>query len=185
MNLVDYYAGKLGKGVPEIMDAAAFMVGPDGPVAFRWDEAVLGPRPDPADLDKIEALPDPAPSADALIAYTNAKQWALAAGGFTAVVGRTKIPLSTDELSLAALDRKAARLAGADAPASVSWQTGPTSFAEIKAADFVKVAAQVDVFVQATFDALPPIFAGIKDGSIKTFAAIDKANWPKATGTSS
>ncbi|WFS07792.1 hypothetical protein [Methylobacterium sp. 391_Methyba4] len=126
------------------------------------------------------ALP---PSAEQLVAHANARQWALATGGFTAIIAGQPVLFATDEASLAALDRKAMRLAQPNPPASVSWQVGPTQFATIAADDFDQAARLVEDFFQATFDALPAIFEAIASGEIKTLADVEAASWPASSGS--
>jgi hypothetical protein len=142
--------------------AEGWIVAPDGTVSAP----VIAP-PSPADL----------------IAYANARQWALATGGFTLGIRGQTIRFSTAESALSLMDSKVMRLAQPNAPAVVNWQVGPAAFVQISVDDFVHAATLVADFVQATFDALPAIFAGIQAGTIGTMAAIDAAAWPAATGT--
>jgi hypothetical protein len=109
----------------------------------------------------------------ALIAYANEKQWSLATGGRIITVGGEAIPFSTAEASMALINGKVARLQQPDAPHSINWQTGPTTFTTIVAADFIAAAVKIADWVQSTFDALPLVFSGIEAGTITSRSQID------------
>jgi len=125
--------------------------------------------------DYVAIPPAPDPPADQLVTYANRAQWALATGGYPTTVNGTAITFPTTEASLALISGKAQRLARPNPPANVNWQVGPTDFVTIAAADFLVLATEISDFVQATFDALPAIFAAIAAGTIKTTAGIDAA----------
>lgn len=110
-------------------------------------------------------------------AYANAKQWALATGGYTVTIGGTPIVFPTDPVSMGLITGKAARLAQPNPPTSFEWQT-PTGFISIPAAEFLGAATAVADFVQATFTALAAVLAAIEAGTITTIAAVDAAAWP-------
>lgn len=129
--------------------AADFLSPPDMPIVF----------PTPAEL----------------IAYANAVQWRRATGGCLIWVASEAVPFSTTEASMSLIAGKVARLNQPNAPTAVNWQIGPVTFKEIAAADFLVASVKIADFIQSTFDALPPIFAGIADGTITTTAEIDAA----------
>ncbi len=110
-----------------------------------------------------------------LIAYANVKQWAVATAGKVVVIGGVPIPFATSDTSLNLMNGKVARLAQPNPPDVVNWQTAPDSFTAIAAADFASAATQVADFVQATFDKLETVIAGIKAGTITTPDAINAA----------
>lgn len=115
-----------------------------------------------------------------LVAYANAKQWALATGGYTATIAGAAVRFATSETAQVLIAGKAQRFALPNAPASVAWQTGPTDFVTIAAADFVTAATRIADFVQSTFDALQAVLEAVASGAITTTAEIDAAAWPAA-----
>jgi hypothetical protein len=117
-----------------------------------------------------------------LLAYANAKQWALATGDYTITVNSAPLVFPSDVVSMGLITGKAARLAQPNPPASFEWQT-PTGFVTIAAADFIAVATQIADFVQSTFNALAVVFAAIEAGTITTTAEIDAATWPSNVST--
>ena len=129
------------------------------------------------------------PTQAQLIAYANAKQWALATGGYTTSLtpvggsGPQSITFPTDDVSLGLINGKVARFAYANPPTSTDWQTGPATFVDISAADFPIAAAQIADFIQSSFDAVKPILAAIAAGTITTTAQIDAAAWPSNVST--
>ncbi|MET3485352.1 hypothetical protein [Methylobacterium sp. 1973] len=151
---------------------------PDPAVAAGWSCSL-----DAAGKATFAAPVAPPLTAVQLVALANARQRALAAGGFTVTIKGQAVAFATDEASLGALDRKAMRLAQPNPPASVTWQTGPATFARIEADDFAHAATLVDDFVQATFDALPALVAGIAAGTVKTEADVIAAAWPASNAT--
>jgi hypothetical protein len=114
-----------------------------------------------------------APTADELIAYANAKQWAVATGGRMVNVNGSQIAFATTMDSMELMSGKVQRLDQPEPPATVNWQTGPTTFTAIDAATFRTIATELADFFQATFDALPGIFDGINGGTITTTEQID------------
>ncbi len=120
----------------------------------------------------------PATSKADLIAYANAKQWALATGGYTVTVDSLARTFATDPTSQALMTGKVARLSQADPPTEINWQFGSDTIVQVSAASFTTAAVHVADFVQATFDALGPILAAISSGTITTTAEIDAATWP-------
>ncbi|WP_316189388.1 hypothetical protein [Bradyrhizobium sp. SZCCHNS1054] len=110
-----------------------------------------------------------------LVAYANARQWAKATVGYAVTVNGAPITISTTSESLGLITGKVARLQQPNPPAAVTWQTGPTSFVSIPAADFTTLATEVADFVQSTFDKLATALAGIAAGTITTQAAVDAA----------
>lgn len=122
---------------------------------------------------QIAAYAVPALTTDELVAYANAKQWAVATGGRAIVVNGAPIAFATTMDSMELMSGKVQRLDQPEPPATVNWQTGPTSFTSIDAATFKSIATELAEFFQATFDALPGIFAGISAGTITTKAQID------------
>lgn len=134
------------------------------------------PAPTQAEIDAYNAGSWPAPN---LIAYANQKQWALATGGFTVTFsGGPTITFDTSDIGMTLITGKVARLGQANPPASFNWQTGPTTFATITAAQIIQAGCAIADFVQATFDSLNVVFADINGGSITTIAQIDGAKWP-------
>lgn len=112
-----------------------------------------------------------------LIAYANAKQWALATGGYAVTIGGQSLTFSTDGVSQSLINGLWSRLQAANPPASINWQFS-TGFVSIAAADFETAAIDIADFVQATFDALKSVLAAIAAGTITTNAQIDGYAWP-------
>ncbi|WP_316234957.1 MULTISPECIES: DUF4376 domain-containing protein [unclassified Bradyrhizobium] len=110
-----------------------------------------------------------------LAAYANAKQWAKASGGYVATINGAPVPFSTSTESLGLIAGKVARLQQANPPAAVQWQTGERTFTTIAAADFIAASIEIADFVQATFDRLATVMAGIGAGTITMFSQIDTA----------
>jgi hypothetical protein len=108
-----------------------------------------------------------------LTGYANAKQWSLATAGFTVPIGGKNITFTTDEISMALITGKAVRFMQPGAPASTQWQTGPTTFITIAAADFLTAATAIADFMQSTFDKLAVVLSGIAAGTITTKAGVD------------
>jgi hypothetical protein len=164
---------------------------PTTDAAYLAWKAINGPgsiAADTAALDEVlvaAALPTsgltPLTQAQ-LLAYANAKQWALATGGYTITVNSAPLIFPSDVVSMGLITGKAARLAQPNPPASFEWQT-PTGFVTIAAADFIAVATQIADFVQSTFNALAVAFAAIEAGTITTTAEIDAAAWPSNIST--
>lgn len=128
-------------------------------------------------VDGADALSDPAPTASDLIAYANQRQWAKVTAGYpyTAADGQT-YTIPTTESSMSLISGKFARLSQPNAPTSVWWQVGPTSFIDIQADDFKTLATNIADFVQATFDTLRSnVVPAILAGTITTTAQIDAA----------
>lgn len=115
--------------------------------------------------------------------YANAKQWALATGGYTLTLSGQALTFGTDETSQGLITGKYVRLALPNPPATISWQF-PSGFVSVSQADFVKAATAIADFIQATFDALQVIEAAIAAGTITTAAEIDAAAWPSAIASS-
>jgi hypothetical protein len=122
---------------------------------------------------EIAAYVAPVLTAADLIAYANAKQWAVATGGRVVTINGTPTPIATTMDSMELMSGKVQRLHQADPPETVNWQTGPTTFMQIAAADFEAMATGLADFFQATFDALPAVFDGITGGMITTTVQID------------
>jgi hypothetical protein len=122
---------------------------------------------------EIAAYVAPALTAADLIAYANAKQWAVATGGRVVTVNGSQIAFATTMDSMELMSGKVQRLDQPDPPTTINWQTGPTTFTAIDAVTFKAIATELADFYQATFDALPGIFAGITAGTITTTAQID------------
>jgi hypothetical protein len=132
----------------------------------------------PTRIASIEELSDVFAAqypAGMLTTYANARQWSLATSGRVVQLGGRALPFKTDPESLALINGKAYRLSMPGSPTTVNWQIGPTEFVPIAASDFTAIAIEIADWVQATFDALPAIFAGIEAGSITTTAQIDAA----------
>ena len=120
----------------------------------------------------------------ALPTYANTKQWGLATGGYTiSFSGGPTVQFDTSADGIGLLNGKMTRLSQPNPPASFNWQTGPTVFTLLTAAQLTGASTKIDDFVQATFDALAVVLAGITGGTITTQAQIDTASWPSASGT--
>lgn len=120
-----------------------------------------------------------------LIVYANAKQWALATGGFTVTIAGSPRTFLTDTESQGLMTGKAVRFMQAGAPASTQWQFA-TGFVTIAAADFLAAATAIADFVQATFDTLNAVMAAINSSQITTREQVDTpppgiAPWPANT----
>jgi hypothetical protein len=132
----------------------------------------------PSDLvSAVLAIDKTKTPTNALIAYANGKQWAIATGGFTATVAGTPRNFATDTISQGLMEGKVARLGQANPPTSFDWQF-ETGFVTIAAADFLSAAIAVADFVQATFSTLKTVLAAIQAGTVTTTAGIDAASWP-------
>ena len=133
--------------------------------------------PAPADWSH-PTLPCPVPdtTTESLLAYANAKQWALATGGYTTTVNGQSITVATDATSQLLMTGKAMRLGQKNPPASIAWQLD-SGFVTLAAADFLVVASAADDFVQSTFDKLKEVEAAIRAAppTITTTADIDAA----------
>jgi len=119
----------------------------------------------------------PTLTADELVAYANAKQWALATGGHTVTVGGAAYLFPSDVTSMALMTGKVLRLQLPSAPTTVDWQL-PSGFVTFAAADFITASAAIADFVQSTFAALQPVLAAIAAATMTTTAQIDAASWP-------
>lgn len=161
--------------VENVIVADSGFVAPDGFQAVASTTAAIG------DTYSNGTFTPPAPTQAQLVAYANGKQQALMTGGYTITLPEGTITFATDISSMSLITGKAVRLQQANAPASVDWQTGPTTFTTIVAADFITAATDIADFVQATFDALQPIFSGIAAGTITATAQIDAATWPASS----
>jgi hypothetical protein len=155
--------------------AAGNYVPLDDPAYRAWLATGKSPVPTSTEAGLIATLAARGIYADTklgLIAYANAKQWALATGGYTATINGAKIAFPTDESSQQLIAAKVVRLQEANAPASINWQV-PSGFVAIAAADFRTVATAIADFVQATFDALESVLAAINSGQIANREAVD------------
>jgi hypothetical protein len=132
----------------------------------------------PMIFGNIDALADIVAAMSSPAAYANAKQWALAIGGYTVTIDGVGLTFSTNVASQALIIGKAVRLGQPNPPATVNWQFGPGDFATISAADFLAAAVKIADFVQATFDALELVLADVDAGAITTTAEVDAAAWP-------
>jgi hypothetical protein len=189
-NPADWYWQVTGVGIYGSA-RAGLVSNPTTDAAYLAFEAINGPGSIAAGALALDAvliaagLPASgltAPTRAQLLAYANAKQWALATGGYTITVNAVPLIFPSDVVSMGLITGKAARLAQPNPPASFDWQT-PTGFITIAASDFVVVATEIADFVQATFDALAAVFAAIEAGTITTTAEIDAASWPSNVST--
>lgn len=130
----------------------------------------------------FSAPPASAATQAQLLAYANAKQWALASGGYMVTIAGQALLFATDLTSQALITGKAVRFGQANPPASVDWQF-PSGFVTIAAADFMSAAIRVADFIQATFNTLQVVLAAIASGSITTTAQIDAAAWPSTVSS--
>lgn len=130
----------------------------------------------------------PAPTQAQLAAYANAKQWALATGGYTITLTPVGAPaaeafvFATDATSYSLMTGKALRLQQANPPAATNWQFA-SGFASIATADFIAAAIEVADFMQATWNTLETVLATIAAGTITTMAEVDTAAWPWSVST--
>lgn len=127
------------------------------------------------DGNEIVAPSSPAMSKESLITYANAAQWRKATGGTMVIIGGQEVPFATSLNAMILINGTVVDLQISGGPSSVNWQVGVTTFVTIPKDEFIVAARAVKCFVQATFDALPAIFAGIDDGSITTADQIDAA----------
>ncbi|PPQ42177.1 hypothetical protein [Rhodopseudomonas palustris] len=176
MDIADYIAGLTGKTVQQLFGGSSPLVvvlreGDTHRIA-HWDASLGEQVPTSEQLDAIATAPM---SQAALVAYANSTQWALVVGGKAVTIGGRTITFSTTPESMTLMNGVAARQSRPNPPATINWQIGPTEFVALAATDFLAAATTVSDWVQALFDALPPIFAGIADGSIITTAQIDAA----------
>lgn len=127
---------------------------------------------------------DPAPPIDAntLVYYATAKRAALGAGGYTTTAAGAQHTFETDATSLGDIAGKQLRLAQPSPPATIAWYFADAGFVTISAADFTAAAIKIADFIQATYDTLKTVIAGISGGTITDFAEIDAAAWPTNAG---
>lgn len=113
-----------------------------------------------------------------LTTYANARQWALATGGYTIALSGVTCLFETDPGSLTLITGKAVRLGQPNPPATIEWQFASGSV-ELTAADFMLAANAVADFFQGTFDTLlKVVLPGISAGTISSISQIDAATWP-------
>jgi hypothetical protein len=112
-----------------------------------------------------------------LVAYANFAQWTLATGGYTIALSGQTLTFPTDPTSISLITAKAVRLAQSSPPTTMNWQF-PTGFVSISATDFMTAATKMADFVQATFDNLATVMAGITAATITTQSQIDSSSWP-------
>lgn len=183
MQIADYIAEVTGLSIQQIFMATPPLVvlsqDSSGHIAITHWDASLPTQPT---SNQITAALSAPPAMAMLLAYANAKQWALATGGYTIMVNSAPLVFPSDVVSMGLITGKAARLAQPNPPASFDWQT-PTGFVTIAAADFISVATQIADFVQSTFTALAVVFAAIEAGTITTNAEVDAASWPSNVST--
>ncbi|MGC2776501.1 MAG: hypothetical protein WA418_12810, partial [Bradyrhizobium sp.] len=110
-----------------------------------------------------------------LASYANLLQWKKAQGGCAVTVAGAQVTIATTTESLSLITSKAARLQQPNPPATVQWQTGPSTFVTIAAADFLALAVAVADFVQSTFDVLATVLSGIVSGQVTLFSQVDTA----------
>lgn len=117
----------------------------------------------------------PPPTRAQLLAYANAKQQKIAAGGTQVNIGTSAAPqmveASTDALSLAWLNGAAA-LASGNAAATFSWSTSAGAIT-LTSAQVLTIYSAVQSFIQATFATGGPVVNAINAGTITTTAQID------------
>lgn len=145
---------------------------------FAYGDAVTPAQK--AAIEAVFAVHNPVKSS--LVEYANIKQWALATGGFTVTIEGVERTFATDTVSQSLITGKALRLQQPNPPVTVGWQFGAASFVSISAANFMSAAILIADFVQATFDTLNGVMAGIANGTITTAAQVDAAAWPVAQG---
>jgi hypothetical protein len=113
----------------------------------------------------------------ALIAYANAKQQALASGTVT-VQG---VPISLNELGSRNL-QGAVSLAGLIPTQVFHWDVDDNgTAAQLTAAQVTSMGQSVGLFVQATYTSCVAAKAGINSGSITDTAGVDAVSWPSTT----
>ncbi len=113
-----------------------------------------------------------------LTTYANAKQWALATGGYTISLSGTTCSFATDAESISLITGKAVRLGQPNPPATIEWQFASVALT-LTAADFMTAANAIADFFQATFDVLLlTVLPGIAGGTIASRDAVDAAAWP-------
>lgn len=130
-----------------------------------------------ATLDDLATVFTAQYPAGMLTTYANWRQWAKAIGGYIATIEGMQVPFSTSPESMSLISGKAQRLAQPDAPASLNWQIGPSTFIEISAGDFITMATEIADFVQSTFDTLKNVMTSITADppAITMIAQIDAA----------
>jgi hypothetical protein len=151
--------------------------------------AVLAPNANVGDTYNASAgtftpAPPPALTQQQLITAANQTQWSLATGGFTVTfAGGPTVTFDTSDIGMTLIAGKVQRFGQPNPPTTCNWQTGPTTFVSLTAAQVTAAATMIADFVQRTFDALPAITADVVAGSITTQAQIASATWPANTGT--
>lgn len=117
-----------------------------------------------------------------LIGYANDKQWKLATGGFTiSFVSGPTVEFGTDGVGLALLNGAVARQSAANPPATVMWQTMPSTFVPLSGARIVAAGTKIADFIAASFAALQAVTSAIAAGTITTTAQVDAYAWPSNT----
>lgn len=169
----------------QLLDAALFALRPgaqrnirnvDGSLVIEWLDANQA-EPTSDDINLWIA----GQSTRDLIAYANAKQWALATGGYIISFsgGPADVPFGTDATGMALLNGKIDRFSKPNPPAAANWQTGPTTCVSLTPAQIETAGVVVADFIQATFDMLLAVVVpAIESGTITTTDQIDVASWP-------
>lgn len=127
----------------------------------------------------------PPPSVSELVAYAEARQAALMAGGFAFDVAASGQPAEvvqadTDlsgRLNLAGL----VSLAQINASFTSIWVQAGGGLT-LTASEIIALGVAVGTFVEQTYQALATVLANIASGVITTTAQIDAAAWPAASG---
>lgn len=177
MDFSSWYWAVAGQTGKVWSSAAAGYVGITDPTYAAWIAAgnVATPIASTEELAAVFAEHYPAGMP---ITYANAKQWAVATGGFTIFLSGIECSFATDTESLTLITGKAVRLGQPNPPATIEWQFASGSV-ELTAADFMLAANAVADFFQGTFDTLlKVVLPGISAGTITSLAQIDSAPWP-------
>ena len=116
------------------------------------------------------------PSVAGLIAYTQAKQAAIASGGISVNVGSTSFPTMVEastSVSGLTLLNSAVAVAAANPSATTAWVPSTGNPITLNAAQVQTISGTVVAFIQATFTTAAAVITAINAGTITTKAGVD------------
>lgn len=123
---------------------------------------------------KFSAPPAPIVTDVDLAAYAAGKRFLLETGGFTF----NGHPISTDRDSQGKIGNAAVAATVVGSSFSTDWKGADGTFFTLNHDEVLVMATSIMNFISACFATEASILAGIKAGTIKTFADVDVASWP-------
>lgn len=178
MQFIDYYAAQLNQPASALLGLMSFRFDGTDYSVVNWAPS-LGAAPTPAQLAAVVALPDPAPTQAQLVAYAQAKQAAILAGGYSASVGASApVQISTDATSLMWLQR-ALSTSGQSPSMTFQWaQRDGATVLTLTSAQVQAAAAAEGAWEQSVRSAYAAVATEIAAGAITMTAEIDAYSWP-------